>query len=51
MKRCKATNLEILKVKQKLGLSLVINKSLFQCQKKFLNKKKILHSMILKISN
>ena len=48
IKSCKAINLEFLKLKGKLGLCLlkifVMNKSLFQCQKKFLKEKTFLHS-------
>ena len=55
IKSCKASNLEFLRHKEKLVYvfmkTFVINKSLFQCQKKFLKKKKFLHSMMLKISN
>ena len=29
----------------------VMNKNLFQCQKKFLKKKKVLHSLMLKMKN
>ena len=49
IKSCKTTNLEFVKLKEKLVLCLyeviVLNKSLFQCQKK------ILHNVMLKISN
>ena len=55
IKSCKASNLEFLRHKEKLVYvfmkTFVINKSLFQCQKKFLKKKTFLHSMMLKISN
>ena len=55
IKNCKATNLESLKPKEKLGLclykSFVMNQSLFQRQKKFLKKKNSLQSMMLKINN
>ena len=48
IKSCKAINLEFLKLKGKLGLCLlkifVMNKCLFQCQKKFLKEKTFLHS-------
>ena len=52
---CKTTNLEFWKLIEKLGLCLyelfVMKKNLFQRQKKFLKKKKILQNMMLKISN
>ena len=56
IKNCKATNLEFFKLKEKLGLCLYEDicdeeESLFQCQKKYLKKKKLLRSMMLKISN
>ena len=41
IKSCKTTNLEYLKLKEKLGLCFMISKSLFQRQKNFLKKKNI----------
>ena len=55
IKSCKATNLEFLKLKEKLGLCLnedICNEQeLILMSKKILKKKKPLHSMMLKISN
>ena len=55
IKSCKATNLEFLKLKEKLGLCLnedICNEQeLILMSKKILKKKKLLHSMMLKISN
>ena len=56
IKSCKTTNLEFLKLKEKLDLCLneVIcdeQMSLFQCKKNFLKEKSFLHNMMLKISN
>ena len=56
IKSCKTTNLEFLKLKEKLDLCLneVIcdeQMSLFQCKKNFLKQKSFLHNMMLKISN
>ena len=48
IKSCKTTNLDFLKFFMK---PIVMNESLFQRQKKFLRKKKFLHSMMLKVSN
>ena len=55
-KSCKTTNLEFLRLKEKLGLCLyeVIcdeQMSLFQRKKKFLKEKNFLHNMMLKINN
>ena len=53
IKSCKATNLEFLKLKNQVYAFMkifVMNKSFFQCQKKFLKKNKFLHTMMLKIS-
>ena len=56
IKSCKTTNLEFLRLKEKLGLCLyeVIcdeQMSLFQRKKKFLKEKNFLHNMMLKINN
>ena len=45
IKSCKATKVYA------FMKTIVMHKSLFQCQKKFLKKKKVLHSMMLEISN
>ena len=50
IKSCKTTNLEFLKLKEKLGLCLYEDICDEQ-EKKFLKKKTFLHSMMLKISN
>ena len=42
---------ENLRSENEKSYKVVINKNLFQCQKKFLKKKTFLHSMMLKISN
>ena len=55
IKSCKATNLEFIKLKEKLDLCLYEaicdEQELISCQKKFFKKKKFLHSMMLKITN
>ena len=55
IKSCKATNLEFLKLKEKLGLCLYEDicdeQELISMSEEILKKKKLLHSMMLKISN
>ena len=55
IKSWKATNLEFIKLKEKLDLCLYEaicdEQELISCQKKFFKKKKFLHSMMLKITN
>ena len=55
IKNCKATNLEFLKLKEKLGLCLYEDicdeQELISMSEEILKKKKLLHSMMLKISN
>ena len=55
IKSCKPTNLEFAKLEKSWVYAfmkiLVMNKDLFQCQKKFLKKKTFSHSMMLKINN
>ena len=49
IKTCKTTNIEFLKLKDKLGLCLY--EDIFDEQELILKKKILLHSMMLKISN
>ena len=55
IKSCQATNLEFLKLKEKLGLCLYEDicdeQELISMSKEIFKKKTFLHSMMLKISN
>ena len=55
IKSCKATNLEFLKLKEKLGLCLYeaicVEQELISMSEEIFNEEKFLHSMMLKMSN